>query len=104
MHTRPKDPQASLTTQSVIASKDDGRIFANEPLDYQYDKQSPKTINVPNCVREESVVVGEVTISNRIAGDDQIRDVAMPSRQYPTGHAQPKGLKAGLSKNRCERM
>ena len=103
MHTRPKDPQASLTTQSVIASKNDGRIFANEPLDDKYDKQSPQTIYVPNGMREESVVVGEVTISNRITGYDQIRDVPMPSRQHPTGHAQPKGLKAGFSKNRPKR-
>ena len=60
-------------------------------------------IDIPNGLAEESVVVGEVPVADRIAGNDQVGDVAMSDRKNPACHQQTKRLKAGVCENGGER-
>ena len=102
MHSRSKDPQTTLATKRVISGQYDRCIRANQSSNDQLSEKFPEVIDIPNSVAKESVVIGEVPIANRIAGDDQVGDIAMPDREDPAGHQQPEGSEAGLSKNGCE--
>ena len=94
MHACSENPQASLAAESVVAGQTKDRVFANERADDQFRKQFPELVNIPDSLAEESVVVGKVTVVNRIAGDDQIREITMSRRGDPPGHQQTKRFKA----------
>ena len=102
MHSRSKDSQTTLATKRVISGQCDRRIRANQGSNDQLSEKFPEVIDIPNSVAKESVVIGEVPVANRIAGNDQIGDEAMSGRDNPAGHQQPEGSEAGLSKNGCE--
>ena len=88
MHSRAEDPQTAFSTKRVIARKHDCRVSADQARDNQSGQQLPDMVDVPRGLREEPVVIREVSISNRIAGDDQVGDIAMPGRENPTSHQQ----------------
>jgi len=79
---------------------DDGGVWADQSINDQRSEQFPKLTDVPGGMGEEAVVVGEVPVADRIAGNDQIRDITMSNRQDPTSHEQSKGVEARLSENR----
>lgn len=99
MHASSKDSQPALATERVISGQIDDCVLADERADDQRRQQFPEMVNVPNGVAEESVIVRKVTITDRIAGDDQISNVAMPDRQDPSGDQEAKGLKTRLGEN-----
>ncbi len=90
VHPGSKDSQSSFPAEGIIASQDDARVFAVECLDNQDSQALPQMIDVPSGITKEAVIVGEVPVSNRIAGHNQVGNVAMPNRKDPSGHHQPK--------------
>ena len=52
-------------------------------------------IDVPAGVTEEAVVIGEVSVADRVTRDNQIGHVSVSDRKDPPGHQQAEGLKAG---------
>jgi len=77
-------------------------IGTDQAVDDQLSEQLPKMIDVPNRLREETVVIREVVVANGVTGNNQVGNVAMPDRENSAGHQPPKSMVAELGKNRGE--
>jgi len=86
MHTGAKDTQATFATKSIITSEHDDSVWPDKGFDDQLSKQPPEMVDIPDSLAEETVIVREVPIANRITGDNQIGDIAMSDRESPSGH------------------
>lgn len=99
VHAGSEDSQPSLATQRVIARENNDGVLADQRVDDQLGEQLPEMVDVPNGLREEAVVVGEVTVGSRVAGDDQVGDIAMACGKDPAGHQETEGLKARIGED-----
>ena len=99
VHASSKNAQASFSTERIIARENDNGVLPDQRANNQLGKQFPEPIDIPNGLREESVIIREVAIAGRIAGDDQIGDIAMSSRENPAGHQKAEGLKAWMGED-----
>ena len=99
MHAGAKDSQAPLATKRVVPRQDDRCVFAQQGVDDQRGEKFPEVIDIPNGLAKEPVVIGEVPIADRIARNDQVRDVATSDRKNPACHQQTKRLKAWVGEN-----
>lgn len=86
VHSRPKYSQAAFATQRVIAGENNDGVFADEPVDDQLRLPLPEIVDLPRGLREEPVIVREVSVVDGVTGDDQVGDIAMPYRKDPAGH------------------
>ena len=104
VHSRSKDSQPAFATQRVIAGENNHGVFADETVDDQLGQQSPQVVDLPRGLREEPVIVREVSVADGVTGDNQVRDIAMPDRNNPAGHQQSKRLKTRGREDRSERL
>ncbi len=102
MHSGPEDAQSTLATKRIVAGQEDRGVLADQSVNDQFGQQLPEVIDIPNGMREEAMVVREVSVADRVAGEYQVGHVAMSDRQNPAGHQQPKCLKARFGENGCE--
>jgi len=86
MHAGAKNPQPSLAAQSIVASQNDRRVFVYQSAHDQLRQQFPKMVPIPSCVAEEPMVVREMSIAYRIAGNDYVGNVTVTPRDDPAGH------------------
>ena len=99
MHPGSENTQAPFTAQRVIAGDYDRGILVDQATDNQYGQQLPEMINVPDGMAKEAVVIREVPVAGRVAGDNQIGNVSVSGRENPAGHQQSKRLKARIGED-----
>ncbi len=102
VHPDAEQRQSPLAAQGVVGREKDRRVGSTEDAHHQASQAFPQFVDLPGSLAEEAVVIGEVPVAHRVAGNDQVRDVTMAYRHNPSGHEQLKRLKTGSGKNRSE--
>src|SRR5258708_7025105 len=98
MHARTVDGQATLVTQSVVASDFD-QADGGKGADQDLGQDVPEKVEIPSRRAEEAMIATVVTVVGRAAGLNEFGDEAIAEGQAPATHEAAKGLKAGLGED-----
>ena len=82
MHTGTVESQASFATESIVDGPKQGGTGGQDG-DNQFGQEQSEGVQVPGGVAEKAMEPAPVPVAHVAAGEDDLRQIAMPMRNDP---------------------